>query len=237
MYDRNPNTFSKDNFRRLNNFDGLHYTSSVGSYDPKGCDTQFELVRIPTSAFNPWYPIKEEVRTSYYDQLDPWEAERKNEMNLRSPPVMTGGQVVPPRYVIPQGQISRNAPPQQNFYLPPTQSGVLNRGNASWNNNTVNRSGLVASGGGGCINGQCSGKQNDKLTPFRETNDPRFTSKFNSCVSCGEGDCNNCSTCDNKNCDCDKYTYLYSPACGVTKEFRDYTQRVKPNWGVTIAPI
>lgn len=256
MYGRR--TQNTEHFRRLNNFDGLNVTSAVASYDPRGCDTQFELVRIPTSPFNPWYPITEEVRTSYYDRPDPWQAELKKELRMNgNVQMMNGLDAVPPRLVLPQNAQNpfRNGPSCDSFYKPPTQSGTLDinpsdvypvggsgnpAGSGSWNYKVVDYVGDVDTSGGG--RPQTLMRSPPRIPSPASPPLPRnpFTQKMNTCFSCTGGadnDCNSCAMCNSKDCACDKYQYLYSPACGITRSYRDYTQRPTVPSSVIIAPI
>ena len=88
----------KNGYARLNNYGGKLFNNVVGSLSPDHCDMQYELVRVQSSPFNPWYPIKEEVWSSYYNQEDPWNAERTKEQALKQ----LSSQMPPPKFVIPQ---------------------------------------------------------------------------------------------------------------------------------------
>lgn len=89
----------KNGYARLNNYGGKLFNTVVGSLTPDQCDMQYELVRVQSSPFNPWYPIKEEVWTSYYNQEDPWNAEREKENMLKQ---RLASQMPPPKFVLPQ---------------------------------------------------------------------------------------------------------------------------------------
>lgn len=207
----------QDNYRRLNNFDGLCCTSAVASYDPSGCDVQFELVRIPSSSFNPWAPIEVEYRESYYDKLDPWKAEQAREQNLRG--VLSPAQRQQPnRYILPQQSSPNRNPSSDAFYMPPKQAGMAV--DQRWQTSAWGMSPNAATTSGAHAEGRYTVKNNTALAGPQ-----------------GSGSCSNCSTCDRNNCSCDKYEYMFSPACGVTRHGRDYLQRQRPTWDVVVAPI
>lgn len=88
----------KNGYARLNNYGGKLFNNVVGSVSPDQCDMQYELVRVQSSPFNPWYPIREEVWSSYYNQEDPWSAEREKELALKQ----LSSQMPPPKFVMPQ---------------------------------------------------------------------------------------------------------------------------------------
>lgn len=104
---------SRENFKRLGNYGNNTFNYVVGSYEPNECDVQYDLVRVQNSPFNPWAPVKQEVWTNYYNQEDPWAAERQKEQSMRQQRVSGGPYVPTSRGVLPQGgQPNPNVPVQ-----------------------------------------------------------------------------------------------------------------------------
>lgn len=197
-------------YKRLNNYGSTTINNVVGKYDPNKCEMQYELVRVQSSPYNPWYPIQEEMLVSAYEKEDPWAAERAKENALNMPP---------PKYVYPQQQS------QQQHLILQQQSNKQPVVTPSQQNLFVNR-----------LNGQQLGNGHVVLpsinqTPFRENVDNRFVNLRDSCPSCVQ---NNEDCCD-KSIDVQS---CFAPACSSMRDCRDYSNRAgKPQWCVVTAPI
>ena len=102
----------------LNNYGGKLNNYVVGKYDPYNMDVQYELVRIQSNSFNPWYPIREEI------------PDQQNNIAARNmpPPVLVQQQQQNVPLPIRQQQQQQNVPlpmrqqqQQQNVPLPMRQ--------------------------------------------------------------------------------------------------------------------
>lgn len=209
-----------NNFRRIDNFDGLTYNNGVPTYDPSDCDcdVQFELVRVQTSPFNPWYPIvQEEVRTSYYDKEDPWKTEQLREQMIGNINPNFKQQSAPQSVLYQTNNNQVTFPQQQQInqmygkFMPPTPPSQQQQNMYQFRpaNNGVQQLPNGVGAGGKMI-----------------LNMPNNSCGFNGKSDTQDSDCEG------------KYATCFSPACSSTRECRDYNGRSlnKPYWSVIVSP-
>ena len=192
----NPRPCGKS-YATLSDYGGCCLTATAGSYDSNCCDFQYELVRLRTAPYDPWYPVQPvaEKRTSYYGVNDPWAAEQEAERRFR----------LPPPHIVDRLPANRcNACGKSNC-----SCGTASNEKSWRETHQAHRPFITPCGSCGGRPDQCRCGANK--APVR---DKRL---FNAPSS----------TCPKKGCDCggdcDEYQYCFAPACSTTRPCKDYS--------------